>query len=140
VAVLILAIATLIFRFLLMWLLSWLIATPVRGVRAALNRVAHGDLRGDLVAFDGTELAELQSGFHAMVNGLREREHVRDLFGRHVGRDVAAAAERERPELGGEQRHVAVVRRYRRLDPVGDQAAGRRDCARVQPVLRGDRR
>ncbi|MBV9320696.1 MAG: adenylate/guanylate cyclase domain-containing protein, partial [Mycobacterium sp.] len=109
VAVLILATATLIFGFMLMWLLSWLIATPVRVVRAALRRIEKGDLRGDLVVFDGTELGELQSGFNSMVNGLRERERVRDLFGRHVGRDVAAAAERERPKLGGEERHVAVV-------------------------------
>jgi adenylate cyclase len=109
VAVLILAIATLIFGFLLMWILSWLTATPVRVVRAALKRVEQGDLRGDLVVFDGTELGELQSGFNAMVNGLRERERVRDLFGRHVGREVAAAAEREQPKLGGEERHVAVV-------------------------------
>ena len=109
VAVLILSTATLIFGFLLMWVLSWLTATPVRVVRAALRRVEQGDLRGDLVVFDGTELGELQSGFNAMVDGLRERERVRDLFGRHVGREVAAAAERERPKLGGEERHVAVV-------------------------------
>ena len=44
-----------------------------------------------------------------MVDGLRERERVRDLFGRHVGREVAAAAEKQRPQLGGEERHVAVV-------------------------------
>jgi adenylate cyclase len=44
-----------------------------------------------------------------MVAGLRERERVRDLFGRHVGREVAAAAERERTQLGGEERCVAVV-------------------------------
>jgi adenylate cyclase len=44
-----------------------------------------------------------------MVDGLRERERVRDLFGRHVGREVAAAAERDMPQLGGEERHVAVV-------------------------------
>jgi adenylate cyclase len=109
VAVLIISTATLIFGFVLMWLLSWLTATPVRVVRAALKRVEQGDLRGDLVVFDGTELGELQSGFNAMVKGLRERERVRDLFGRHVGREVAAAAERERPTLGGEERHVAVV-------------------------------
>jgi class 3 adenylate cyclase len=78
-------------------------------VRAALKRVEQGDLRGTLVVFDGTELGELQRGFNAMVDGLRERERVRDLFGRHVGREVAAAAERERPKLGGEERHVAVV-------------------------------
>lgn len=109
VAVLVAAVATLVFGFLLMLILSWLTATPLRVVRAALRRVERGDLRGDLVVFDGTELGELQSGFNAMVRGLRERERVRDLFGRHVGREVAAAAERERPKLGGEERHVAVV-------------------------------
>jgi adenylate cyclase len=44
-----------------------------------------------------------------MVHGLRERERVRDLFGRHVGREVAARAEQERPRLGGEERHAAVI-------------------------------
>ena len=87
--------AALIFGFVLMWILSWLTATPVRVVRAALKRVEQGDLRGDLVVFDGTELGELQRGFNAMVDGLRERERVRDLFGRHVGREVALAAERD---------------------------------------------
>ncbi|BBX62765.1 hypothetical protein MSAS_19390 [Mycobacterium saskatchewanense] len=109
VGVLIVSFATLIFGCLLMWILAWLTATPVRVVRAALQRVEQGDLRGDLVVFDGTELGELQRGFNAMVNGLRERERLRDLFGRHVGREVALAAERERPKLGGEERHVAVV-------------------------------
>ncbi len=109
VGVLIVSSATLIFGCLLMWILAWLTATPVRVVRAALRRVEQGDLRGNLVVFDGTELGELQRGFNAMVDGLRERERVRDLFGRHVGREVALAAERERPKLGGEERHVAVL-------------------------------
>lgn len=109
VGVLIISAATLIFGFMLLWILAWLTATPVRVVRAALQRVEQGDLRGDLVVFDGTELGELQRGFNAMVDGLRERERVRDLFGRHVGREVALAAERDRPKLGGEERHVAVV-------------------------------
>ncbi|WP_375484458.1 adenylate/guanylate cyclase domain-containing protein [uncultured Mycobacterium sp.] len=109
VAVVMLAGATLVFGFILMWILSWLIATPVRVVRAALRRVEQGDLDCNLVVFDGTELGELQSGFNAMVHGLRERERLRDIFGRHVGREVAAAAEQERPKLGGEERHVAVV-------------------------------
>jgi adenylate cyclase len=92
-----------------MWLLSWLTATPVRVVRTALKHVEDGDLDCNVVVFDGTELGELQRGFNSMVAGLRERERVRDLFGRHVGREVAAAAERDRPKLGGEERHVAVI-------------------------------
>ena len=68
-----------------------------------------GRPRHNLVVFDGTELGQLQRGFNSMVSGLRERERVRDLFGRHVGREVAAAAEQQRPKLGGEERHVAVI-------------------------------
>jgi adenylate cyclase len=109
VGVMIVSIATLIFGCILTWILAWLTATPVRVVRAALQRVEQGNLRGNLVVFDGTELGELQRGFNRMVDGLRERERVRDLFGRHVGREVALAAERDPPKLGGEERHVAVV-------------------------------
>lgn len=109
VAILIVSFVTLVFGFILMWILAWITATPVRVVRAALKRVENGDLGASLVVFDGTELGELQRGFNAMVDGLRERERVRDLFGRHVGREVAAAAEAQRPKLGGEERHVAVL-------------------------------
>ena len=132
VAVLVISSATLIFGFMLMWILSWLTATPVRAVGAALRRVEQGDLRGDLVVFDGTELGELQRGFNSMVDGLRERERVRDLFGRHVGREVAAAAERDKPELGGEERHVAVVF----LDIIGStQLVTSRPAAEVVRLL-----
>ncbi|MGY4712485.1 adenylate/guanylate cyclase domain-containing protein [Mycolicibacterium sp. CBM1] len=109
VAIMITALFTLVFGFLLMWILAWITAAPVRVVRDALKRVENGDFDANLVVFDGTELGELQRGFNAMVHGLRERERVRDLFGRHVGREVAAAAELQRPTLGGEERHVAVL-------------------------------
>jgi adenylate cyclase len=108
-AVMILALFALVFGFILMWILSWLTATPVRSVRAALNRVERGDFDTELVVFDGTELGQLQRGFNSMVVGLRERERVRDLFGQHVGKEVAALAEKERPQLGGEERHAAVI-------------------------------
>lgn len=109
VAVLILALVSIVFGFILMWILAWLTATPVRVVRAALKRVEDGDLNANVVVFDGTELGELQRGFNTMVDGLRERERIRDLFGRHVGRDVAAAAEHQRLELGGVECQVAVL-------------------------------
>lgn len=108
-AIVVLALFAMIFGFILMWILSWLTATPVRVVRAALTRVEGGNLDADLVVFDGTELGQLQRGFNSMVAGLRERERVRALFGQHVGREVAALAEKERPKLGGEERRAAVI-------------------------------
>ncbi|MGI9123846.1 MAG: adenylate/guanylate cyclase domain-containing protein, partial [Mycobacterium sp.] len=109
VAILIAAPAAAVFGFLLMWVSAWLTVTPVRAVRAALQQVEEGNLDTEVLVFDGTELGELQRGFNSMVAGLREREQVRDLFGRHVGREVAAAAELKQPKLGGEERHVAVL-------------------------------
>jgi adenylate cyclase len=44
-----------------------------------------------------------------MAEGLRERARIRDLFGRHVGEEVARAALRDRTRLGGEEREIGAV-------------------------------
>lgn len=86
------------------------VVAPVVSVRDALLDVERGNLDLEMVVYDGTELGQLQSGFNQMVQGLRERELIRDLFGRHVGREVArAAAELGEVELGGESRTVTVL-------------------------------
>ncbi|GAA5124696.1 adenylate/guanylate cyclase domain-containing protein [Haloechinothrix salitolerans] len=82
---------------------------PIRTVRAALARVERGDFDTEVVVFDGTELGRLQTGFNDMVAGLRERERVKDIFGRLVGEDVAEVAMSQQVELGGELRDVAVL-------------------------------
>ncbi len=84
-------------------------AAPVVAVRRALRRVERGDYDVEISVFDTTELGLLQAGFNTMVEGLRERERVRDLFGRHVGEDVARTALENEVELGGEVREVAVL-------------------------------
>ncbi|GAA1215866.1 adenylate/guanylate cyclase domain-containing protein [Pseudonocardia alaniniphila] len=86
------------------------VADPVNAVRRAMRRVQGGDLEANVTVYDGTELGQLQSGFNTMVAGLQERERIRDLFGRHVGRDVArAAAATGEVRLGGEVRRVAAL-------------------------------
>jgi adenylate cyclase len=86
------------------------VADPVNAVRRAMLRVEHGELDAGVTVYDGTELGQLQSGFNTMVAGLRERERIRDLFGRQVGRDVArAAAAAGEVRLGGEVRRVGVL-------------------------------
>jgi adenylate cyclase len=58
---------------------------------------------------DGSEVGLLQAGFNQMAEGLREREQIRDLFGRQVGHEVATAALRDGTRLGGEEREVGVL-------------------------------
>ena len=84
-------------------------ADPIRSMRLALAQVEKGDLEVEVPVYDGTEVGLLQAGFNRMVAGLREREHIRDLFGRQVGEDVAQAALTGDVELGGEVRDVAVL-------------------------------
>ena len=84
-------------------------ADPVRGVRAALAQVEAGDLDVRIPVYDTSDVGELQAGFNRMTEGLREREQIRDLFGRHVGPDVARRALEGGVELGGETREVAVL-------------------------------
>lgn len=85
------------------------ISDPVGSVRAGLERVTEGDLDVEIPVYDGSEIGLLQDGFNKMVEGLRERERIRDLFGRHVGTAVAADALDHDPGLGGEPVDVAVL-------------------------------
>jgi adenylate cyclase len=91
------------------WQAARAIADPVRSVRDALRRVEAGDLDREVPVFDGSDLGLLQAGFNRMSAGLQEREELRDLFGRHVGEDVARAAVERGIELGGEELEVAVL-------------------------------
>ena len=51
----------------------------------------------------------MQAGLNRMVGTMREREQLRDLFGRHVGEDVARLALRDGVALGGEEREAAAL-------------------------------
>ena len=87
------------------------VAQPVSSVRRALAQVQDGELDVTVRVDDASEIGLLQNGFNQMPAGLRERERLRDLFGRHVGEDVARAAlDRDgEARLGGEVREVAVL-------------------------------
>ena len=91
------------------WQAARAVADPVRSLRDALSKVEAGDYDSRVNVFDGGDLGLLQAGFNRMSAGLGEREELRDLFGRHVGEDVARAAQERGIELGGEELEVAVL-------------------------------
>jgi len=84
------------------------IADPVTSVREGLEQVERGELEAHVAVNDGSEVGLLQAGFNNMAEGLRERERIRDLFGRQVGEEVARAALRDGTRLGGEEREVGA--------------------------------
>jgi adenylate cyclase len=85
------------------------VAHPVGAVRVAMARVEEGDTAVSVPVDDGGEVGLMQAGFNRMVSGLRERDLVQDLFGRHVGEEVARSALARGVELGGEMREAAVL-------------------------------
>jgi adenylate cyclase len=85
------------------------IADPLREIREALGRVESGDLDVELDVDDTGEVGLVQSGFNRMVAELRERQRMQELFGRHVGRQVAEQALRGTSRLGGERREATVL-------------------------------
>lgn len=85
------------------------VAEPLGSVRQAMRRVREGDLGVTVEVDDATEIGLLQAGFNEMAGGLREREQLRDLFGRHVGVGVAQQALERGVELGGELRDGSAL-------------------------------
>ena len=108
------------------------VADPLAGMRDALARVEGGELDARVPVDDGSEVGLLQAGFNRMALGLAERERMRELFGRHVGEDVARAALDGEVKLGGEEREVAALF----IDIVGSTAlAAARPPAEVVALL-----
>jgi adenylate cyclase len=101
--------AALLVGFQVTYIAARAIADPVQSVREGLAKVERGDLQAAVPVYDASEVGLLQAGFNQMVEGLRENEQLRDLFGRHVGQDVARHAMAHGVELGGEVCDAAVI-------------------------------
>lgn len=65
------------------------VSQPVDDVRAGLQRVRDGDLGAAVEVTRPGALGALQAGFNDMVEAVRARQEIEDLFGRQVGREVA---------------------------------------------------
>jgi class 3 adenylate cyclase len=109
---------------------------PISALTDGVARVAAGDLGQELPVRSRDELGQLTRAFNEMVGGLRQRDFIRNAFGRYVSPEVAKTL-LESPEglrLGGHKREVTVLmsdlRGYTRFAEQGDPA-------RVMEVLNG---
>jgi adenylate cyclase len=71
--------------------------------------VAAGDLSVQFDLRTNDELAMLAQAYNQMVIGLREREWLRDMFGRFVSHEVAEAIRTGQVKLEGENRVVSIL-------------------------------
>jgi class 3 adenylate cyclase len=64
------------------------VAAPLADVEAAMTRVGRGDLEARAPVVSTDEIGAVAEGFNRMVDGLRERERIRDTFGKYVSPEV----------------------------------------------------
>lgn len=82
---------------------------PVNELVRAANRVARGNLDFKITIKNKDELGDLARTFNDMIQGLRERDFIRDTFGKYVTKEVARAILNGRLTLGGERKQVTVL-------------------------------
>jgi adenylate cyclase len=132
VPVLVAAAAAVLLGLPVMMLTSRSISDPLGEVVDAMAEVEQGNLDTAVGVYERSEIGRLQSGFNRMVAGLAERERVRDLFGRHVGTNVARRAIEEGASLSGDVQEAAIL--Y--IDLVGStQLAATHPPEKVAEVL-----
>jgi adenylate cyclase len=108
-AILVLSIAGLIAGFVITVATAKSVAEPINEVRAALEEVQQGRFDVAVTVDRAGDLGELQAGVNRMVEGLRERQRLADLFGRHVGTEVAQRAIAQGAGIDSEQREASVL-------------------------------
>jgi len=101
---------------------------PISALTGAVARVAAGDLSQVLPVRSRDEVGVLTRAFNEMVEGLRQRDFIRNAFGRYVSPEVAKTL-LESPDglrLGGHKREITVLmsdlRGYTRFAEHGDPA------------------
>jgi adenylate cyclase len=85
------------------------VAGPLRELEALMARVAGGDLDARAPVVSNDEIGGLGEGFNRMVAGLKERDFVKDTFGKYVTREIRDEILSGRVGLEGEQREVTIV-------------------------------
>lgn len=85
------------------------VARPLGAVQAAMARVQRGELDTRCSVVSNDEIGAVAEGFNAMVQGLREREAIRETFGRYVSPEVRDEILAGRVSGAGAQREVTIL-------------------------------
>ena len=109
VAVLVALFVSFTISFELTVLLSRSILRPIEDLEAATERIRQGRFDEHVPVTTSDEFGELSSAFNQMVDGLAERERLREAFGTYLDEEVAQHLISEDFQPGGEELEVSLV-------------------------------
>ncbi|MGB3696587.1 MAG: adenylate/guanylate cyclase domain-containing protein [Gordonia sp. (in: high G+C Gram-positive bacteria)] len=105
---------------------------PLTEMSGVIEAARAGDLSRRVAVYDASEIGVLQDGINGMLDGLQERDRMREIFSRHVGVGVADLALEHGGELVGSNTEAAVIF----VDITGSTSfAARRDPRETAVVL-----
>lgn len=85
------------------------ITKPIKKLAMAAKNIGAGKLDTRVDIRTGDELEELGDAFNDMVNGLKEKEFIEDIFGKYVDKQVRDEVLSGRMPLDGEQKEVSIL-------------------------------
>ncbi|MBI3375279.1 MAG: HAMP domain-containing protein [Betaproteobacteria bacterium] len=109
VVIAVLAAAGLLVSLRLATLVADSVAGPLRDVQRAMAHVERGALDAHCAVVSNDEIGEVAEGFNRMVEGLREREVIRETFGKYVSPEVRDEILAGRASLAGALREVTIL-------------------------------
>jgi class 3 adenylate cyclase len=93
-------------------LLSMRMLQPLKTLTTAAGQVAQGNLDVPLPpARSGDEVGRLSQSFAGMLEGLRQRDFIRDTFGRYISKEVVDTllGSPDGLKLGGDRREITLL-------------------------------
>src|SRR5262245_43713251 len=85
------------------------VADPLGRVEDAMVAVGRGDLAGHCPVVANDEIGSVAEGFNRMLHGLREREVIRETFGKYVTREVRDEILAGRASFDGQLEEVTIL-------------------------------
>ena len=85
------------------------VAGPLGQLQGAMREVEQGDLAAHCAVVTNDEIGAVAEGFNRMVGGLREREFVKEAFGKYVSREIRDEILAGRVTLEGQAQEVTVL-------------------------------
>ncbi len=87
------------------------VSRPLRKAGCAMEKIREGNLDVEIPVVSNDEIGVMMEGFNRMVEGLRERDSIRDTFGSYLSPDVVTQILRspEGVNLGGELKEVTIL-------------------------------
>ena len=103
----VLTVLILIFQAVSIWLYRLNVQAPVSALVRRMKAVAAGDFSCKTSVLYADEFGQLKGHFNMMLDGLLERDHIKDTFGRYVSMEIAEKIMKSgRVNLAGEEIHA----------------------------------